>query len=716
MNNNLIHGKNPRQNIVGIEDNKNGTTELFIQTSTGNIISESVLNEYWILTDGPTDEFCQELDGDGYYKYKNTFTLRDDFEYAKKHFRKFGDRAYFINDPKEAFMVANGYTYYKGLKHSEVSVLSFDIETTTLEHTKDAKVLIISNTFRDSNGNKERKLFCYDEYKTDKDFFEDWCSWVREKDPSIITGHNIFGFDIPYLDFCSNRAGVELTLGRKGKSIRFNYYSSKFRKEQSQFIDYKKYYIFGREIVDTFFLSIKYDTVNKKYESYGLKQIIKAEELEIKDRQFYDASLIRKNYKIPEEWKKIKAYALHDADDALALWDLQGPSYFYMSQSVPKSFQEIVCGATGSQLNSIMVRAYLQDGHSLPKASQAGHYEGAISMGNSGIWRNVLKWDVSSLYPSIMIEYQVYDQKKDPKGYFKELVETFTKQRLEHKKLSKKDKYYDDLQLSEKTFINSAYGFLGTNGLLFNSPLNAAFVTEKGREILNKAFNWLKNNSLQLVNADTDSISFTKNGEELTDEFQTELLKDFQQGFPEKISWEYDGYYSTMIILAPKNYILYDGKKIKTKGSSLRDTKKEPALREFLDECIRILVHDEPHEKLVETYHIYIKEALAIKDIKRWCSKKTITEKVETSERANETKLKDAIAGTEYKQSDKVYVFFTENEQLCLAENYKGDYNKDRLVEKLYKSTQVFKNILPTKELFKNYKLKKNKKLLQELN
>lgn len=223
-------------------------------------------------------------------------------------------------------------------------------------------------------------------------------------------------------------------------------------------------------------------------------------------------------------------------------------------------------------------------------------------------------------------------------------------------------------------------------------------------------------NNFILVNADTDSISICKQDmSPFSDDEQQNLLKDLNKQFPEHIKFEPDGVFPVLIVLAAKNYILYDGNKIKTKGSSLRDTKKEPALREFLDECIRILVHDEPQEKLVETYNKYIKEAINVTDIKRWASKRTITAKVETSERANETKLKAAIAGTEYREADKVYVFFTENEQLCLAENYNGDYNKNRLVEKLFKTTQVFKNIMDTKALFLNYKLKKNKKLLEEL-
>lgn len=274
MNNSLIFGKNSFKKIVSIEDQKDGTAELFIQTESGKIVSDIVSNTYWILTDSPTDEFCQELQGNNPYKYLNPFTLKDDFDQAKKHFRKFGDKAFFMNDVKEAFMVRNGYTYYKGLRQQDISVLSFDIETTTLKHTSDAKVLIISNTFRDSKGNKERRLFCYDEYANDKDFLETWCSWVREKDPSIICGHNIFDFDLPYLDFIASRVGIELHLGRQGKAIRFNSYPSKFRKDQSQSIDYNKAYIYGREIIDTYFLSIKYDVVNKKYESYGLRILL----------------------------------------------------------------------------------------------------------------------------------------------------------------------------------------------------------------------------------------------------------------------------------------------------------------------------------------------------------------------------------------------------------------------------------------------------------
>lgn len=493
MNSNpLIFGKNDLKRIVSMEDNRDGTMELFIQRTDGVTITQTVLNDYWILTDKPADQMSMELEGNGHFKYKNLFSLREDFEFAKQHFRKHHTKnSYFVNDMKEAFMLQSGYTYYKGLKHQEVSVLSFDIETTTLDHNKDSKILIISNTFRDCFGNRERKLFCYDEYESEKAMLLAWFDYVNDRDPSIICGHNIFNFDLGYINFCCSRARIKFSIGRKETDVKFNKYTSKFRKDGSQFIDYHKCYVYGREIVDTFFLSIKYD-IGRKYESYGLKSIIAHEGLEVKNRQHYDANLIRKNYTSPEEWRKIKAYAEFDADDSLALWDLMGASTFYWCQSVPKPLQEIVCGATGSQINSIMIRSYFQENWSLPQASEILHYSGGISIGIPGIYSQTMKIDLLSAYPSTILVYKIYNKEKDPKANFLKIVEYFFNQRKEYKKTAKEtgDQYFKDMDLMTKQAINSMYGTLGTNGLLFNYSEGASLITEKCRGYIQMAVKW----------------------------------------------------------------------------------------------------------------------------------------------------------------------------------------------------------------------------------
>ncbi len=201
----------------------------------------------------------------------------------------------------------------------------------------------------------------------------------------------------------------------------------------------------------------------------------------------------------PLERAKIKAYAIDDADDALALFDLMAPSFFYYTQSIPRSFQSVINGATGSQINSLMVRAFLQDGHSIARGSAKEPYEGAISFGVPGIHKNVFKIDVRSLYPSIMLQCKVYDKEKDSEGIFLRIVEYFTHERIANKTKAREsgDKYYNDLQEAQKIVINSMYGFLGAPKLNYNSPALAAEVTKQGREILKRAVLWATGKPLE---------------------------------------------------------------------------------------------------------------------------------------------------------------------------------------------------------------------------
>lgn len=713
--NNLIYGKSGVKRIVGLEVN-DSSADIFISDESNSISKLIVNNRFWILASERLDKNFLKLSGRLHYNWGRQFTERSEMLKFRNIYRNAD--TYSLYNSEEALMIKDGYSFFQGMKHNEISVLSFDIETNTMYPTNDESlVILISTTFRDSNGVVSRKLFSYDEYESQYDMINDFSNYIISTDPSIICGHNIFGFDLPFLRDIIEREGGSLAWGRDNIPIKFDSFESKFRKDGSQFYHYHKAHCYGRTLCDTMFLSIKYD-VGRKYESYGLKAIIKHEGLEKEDRQFYDASTIRVNYTNPEEMVKIKAYAEHDADDALALYDLMIPSYFYMAQSIPKSFQEVLLGATGSQINSMMCRAYLQDGHSLPKADDAVEYEGAISEGNPGIYRNVHKVDVASLYPSIMIEYEVYDEDKDPKAYFLNLVKTFTELRLEYKKLAKESKYYDDLQGAFKILINSCYGFLGTSGLNFNCPQGAAFITGKGRDILTESINWAKGKGFTIVNCDTDSISYCSHeGFEWSDKVRKDLIADLNSLYPARIRFEDDGFYETVIVLKAKNYVMWDGKKLKTKGSALKDAKKELALKDMQIQMLWSIIKNNPSDSLVGIYNGFVKkvrDGISRDEIKSWCSKKTLTEKIWSSERTNESKIKDAIEGTEYKESDKIWTYFKEDGSLGLMENYNYDYDKPKMYEKIFKSVNIFENILP-ENLFLNYKLKKNVDKISQL-
>ena len=711
MDKTFIYGKDSTARVVSVET-RGRELHVFQQHTDGCV--EHTVREFrpWALGKREIHSDWQRLDGSLPLAYRRHYSSWRDLIRDRGENRDL----FVVWDQKENQLIDQGITYYKGMRLEELSVLSFDIETVGLEISRRSKVLLISNTFRAHDGTVTRKLFALDDYADEGHMLDAWCVWVRSVNPSLVIGHNIYSYDLPYLMQCAANNKRVLDLGRDESPLTADERESKFRRDATQFYTYNRPRCFGRELIDTFFLAIKYD-VARRYESYRLKQIIKQEGLERPDRQHYDAGQIAKQWTNPDEWAKIKAYAEHDADDALTLFDLMAPSYFYLCQAIPQTFEQMICRASGAQLNSFLLRSYLQLGHSVPEASEAVEYEGAISLGHPGVYGQCFKVDVASLYPSIMLEHRVCDDSKDPRGHFLTMVDHFTAERLANKKRAKDsgDRYYTDLEQSQKIVINSAYGMLGTPGLQFNSPAKAAFITRTGRDILTRAMEWATNLGLgiSIVNADTDSIMITCPNGRPTDEQRTQLLTALNALYPARIRWEDDGVYDAVLVLKAKNYVLQQGSKLKYKGSALKATLKEPALQEFIKRLTVALLERQTSEQLLELYNSYAHEILNLTDIRRWASKKTVTQAVLDGARTTEAKVR-ACLPEGASLGDKLFVYFNTADDLQNADAWTGNHSQKRLLEKLHATVEVFETVLDVK-LFPNYALKREKSRLESL-
>lgn len=768
--NNVVFGKNSESHIVNIT--VRGQTVFIFKEIDGKVVLEKQPYVHWLLSPKRMTGWS-ELKGNQHFKYIKEYPNMSDDQYKDLRGSVWKLGLYNVFNFSEAFMIKNGYTYFKNMKVNEVSMLSWDIETTGLDgNAPDAKVLLITNAFR-KNGVVEKRTFNVEEYDTQIDMINDWCKWVQEKDPSLLIGHNIMIYDLPYMHAIMQKHGQEIILGRLCQPIEVEDKVRELRKDGSQSYSYKRINIFGREIIDTFFLAIKAD-IARKYTTYGLKGLVKEAGLEKADRTYYDASKIKTNWHIPEERAKIISYAEDDADDPIKLFDLMIPSFFYLTPHIPKPFQLMIESATGSQINSLMVRSYLQDGFSVAKADEVSTFDGGISFGNPGIYNNVFKADISSLYPSIMRNYKIFPYEKDFNNNFLKALEYFTLERLKNKKIAKDtgDNFYKDLEQSQKIVINSSFGFMGASGLNYNCAKGAADITRYGREILNKSIMWATGHTLNktikniknsgkpneeiqyhwtigekisdgegfvLVNADTDSLSVSNNSF-LSKTNRENFLIKLNAQFPEMIRFEDDGYYSKVVILKAKNYILKDEDgKIKLRGSSLRDQKKEQALREMLDVMIKDLI-DNNGNNCKDIYVTYIKETMKPTDIRRWSTKKTITKPVlncatDPTARLNERKVYDAIAHTPVQEGDKAYLFpcikssvsetkllkngkiktkVIKETGLKLAEEWANDHDPEKLVERVYATVEILSGVLDMSQ-FTDYTLVKNKVLLDNL-
>lgn len=223
--------------------------------------------------------------------------------------------------------------------------------------------------------------------------------------------------------------------------------------------------------------------------------------------------------------------------------------------------------------------------------------------------------------------------------------------------------------------------------------------------------------NFKLTSCDTDSITICKlNQEPFTENEIKNLTNELNSLYEENIKWDFEGFIPTFIVLKAKNYIMYDGDKIKLKGSSLKSATLEPILKEMLLEMINALVFDKQNE-LVNIYHKYLKEAMNIKDMKKWAKKVSISSTTINSDRSNETRIIDALnrSNLPVLEGDRHYVFFKDKTTLELAQNFNGEYDKPTILKKLYKTTERFETILNIKELFLDYSLKRNQNSLMEL-
>jgi DNA polymerase elongation subunit (family B) len=418
----------------------------------------------------------------------------------------------------------------------------------------------------------------------------------------------------------------------------------------------------------------------------------------------------------------------------------------------------------------VLIRGYLQQGKSIPKASEPQRVAGGMSYGIPGIYSNVLKYDAASYYPSTILKFNIHNPEKDPENLFVKTVKYFTEARLKNKKLFKDtgDKYYDDLQAAGKIFINSSYGVLGTSGLNFNSFEHAAEITRCCRAGLQKAVIWatgkdikqwwsdyeeeqdyqdfshidtvakmsfseMPRRDFKLVNLDTDSLSFCKaDDSEFSEEEKEQLERELNQIM--YCNWEDDGEYSRVIVLKAKNYVLLakGEKKLKIKGSSLTDSKKEPALLEMLEELVDSLVFNK--NNALDVYKQYCKEALNISDIKRWAVKKSVTKKLLNGTRKNETKVLEAL-GKDAREGDKVWVYnaidgevqkevkgelqfykdgrpkMEANHVLRNVDNFDGNYDKEHYLSRVYATVSILENVLDM-EQFIDYSRPKNRGLI----
>ncbi len=102
---------------------------------------------------------------------------------------------YYRVGPVEQYLMLSGRVYFRGMTYDDLQRLQFDLETTALDPHR-GRIFMVA--VRDSRG-----LATTLDAPAPEDearLIGDLCALIRERDPDVIENHNLFGFDLSFLE------------------------------------------------------------------------------------------------------------------------------------------------------------------------------------------------------------------------------------------------------------------------------------------------------------------------------------------------------------------------------------------------------------------------------------------------------------------------------------------------------------------------------------
>jgi DNA polymerase, archaea type len=571
-----------------------------------------------------------------------------------------------ILNPVEQYLIQKKKRLFKGIDdYGGVNRFVFDIETTGLD-PETCNIILIG--VKDNRGmNETIPAFGED---GEKKCIERFFKFIKDLKPTIVAGYNSAFFDWPFILKRAEILGVDVD----GLTQIFTSQGMKEKegmlKLANEVEPYKQHVIWGFNIIDIAHSVRRAQAINSEIKSWGLKYITKYLEKEKENRVYVDGAKISKIYldnesyyvnpktggykqigepgtenltqKYPgkfEIWtgrKIVEQYLDDDLYETMVVDDSFSQSTFLLSKLVPTTYERIATMGTATLWKIIMLAWSYEHNLAIPAKDEKRAFTGGLSrLLNVGYAKNIVKFDYSSLYPSIQLVYDVFPD-CDVMGVQKSMLKYFRNIRIKYKNLAGELKnsdpvmseVYDRKQLPIKIFINAYFGSLSAPHVFPWGEMDSGeTITCIGRQCLRMMIMFYMKKGYKPLVMDTDGVNFetpesakdavyvgkglnelVKEGKEYTGiEAHTAEFNDiFMRG---EMGLDIDYVAPACINVSRKNYIIKMMKKgkekIKLTGNTIKSKKLQTYIVEFLDEGLKYLLNGDGHS-FVELYYDYV--------------------------------------------------------------------------------------------------------------
>jgi DNA polymerase elongation subunit (family B) len=578
-------------------------------------------------------------------------------------------RQYFtVLSPVEQYLIQKKKRLFKGIdEYNGVYRFVFDIETTGLD-SETCNIILIG--VKDNRGlNETIPAFGED---GEKKCIERFFYHIKNLKPTIVAGYNSAFFDWPFILKRAQILGVDVN----GLTQIFTKTGMKEKegmlKLANEIEPYTQHVIWGFNIIDIAHSVRRAQAINSEIKSWGLKYITTYLEKEKPNRVYVDGGKISKIYldnesyyvnpktggykqigepgtdglleKYPgkfEIWpgrKIVEQYLDDDLYETMVVDDSFSQSTFLLSKLVPTTYERIATMGTATLWKIIMLAWSYENNLAIPAKDEKRAITGGLSrLLNVGFSKNIVKFDYSSLYPSIQLVYDVFPE-CDVMGVQKSMLKYFRNIRIKYKHLAGelKDKdpvmaeMYDRKQLPIKIFINAYFGSLSAPQVFPWGDMNMGeTITCVGRQCLRMMIMFFLKKGYKPLVMDTDGVNFEtpENIDETVyigkglNELVTEGKEyrgieadtaEFNDIFMRnEMGLDIDYVAPACINVSRKNYIIKMMKKgkekIKLTGNTIKSKKLQTYIVEFLDAGLKHLLNGDGLS-FVELYYDYVEK------------------------------------------------------------------------------------------------------------
>ncbi len=456
--------------------------------------------------------------------------------------------------------------------------------------------------------------------KKDQEVIARFIDYMRSYDPDIIIGYNSNGFDWPYLVERSKHLGLRLDVGRRiggiPRTSTYGHISIPGRLN----VDL---YNFAEEIPE-----VKVKTLENVADYLGV--------MRKDERVLIDYVDIPRFWDDPEKRKIVLRYNEDDVASTYGLGEKFLPFAIQLSNITGLPLDQVGAASVGFRLEWYLMREAYRYGELVPNRVERPYesYKGAVVLKPvKGIHESIAVLDFSSMYPNIMIKYNVGPDtivrgekcdpekhniapevghcfRKEPSGFFKRVLQTLLTVRRKLKAEMKKHpptsyeyRILNERQKAVKVLANATYGYMGWVGARWYCRECAEAVTAWGRRTIRSAIHMAEELGLKVIYGDTDSLFVTYDKERVE-----ELIKRIEEelGFEIKIDKIYKRVFFTE---AKKRYVglLEDGRIDIVGFEAVRGDWAEIA-KEVQERVTEILLKDRSVDKAVEFVRNVIKD------------------------------------------------------------------------------------------------------------